>query len=81
MTHPTGICKLNTLLQNLRKNNYLTYYKFGQKVGGYHRETVFNIEHGNRYGGIDFWLGVQKEFGIPDEDMWKLILGKSDPEL
>ena len=76
MKYRNGICKINVPFRDLRREHKLTLKEFGAKVGGYHRETVFNVEHGNRYGNIDFWIGVQQAFDIPDEDMWYLILGK-----
>lgn len=76
MKYPNGLCRVNTAFKDLRKSNKLTYAQFGAKIGGYHKETVLNVEHGNRYGNIDFWIHVQEQFNIPDEDMWKLIMGK-----
>ena len=40
---------------------------------GFSRSQYALIERGARGGSIDFWENFQKEFNIPDADMWGLM--------
>lgn len=40
---------------------------------GFSRSQYALIERGARGGSIDFWENFQKEFHVPDADMWGLI--------
>lgn len=59
-------------LYMLRCKHMLTQAEFAAKVGvscrGYQ-----NIEQGKRDGTGAFWMAVQREFNIADEDMYKLM--------
>ena len=44
-------------------------------VLGCSRVYISDIERGAATGSIVFWKEVQKQFNIPSEQMWKLIMG------
>lgn len=70
-----GPNKLNTEFFNLRCERNLSQERLGDLLG-VTRALIWNVESGKSYGKINFWIEVQKQFKIPDEDMWKLIMGK-----
>lgn len=75
-TYNYGTGHNNIPLIELRDRLGLTQKQMGEKIGGYNRITIFNIEHGISGGKLDFWMSFQKTFDIPDEQMWAYQLGK-----
>jgi DNA-binding XRE family transcriptional regulator len=69
--------KFNMPFFTLRNNRHLSQEKMAN-ILDVSRSMILDIEKGEAYGKVDFWINVQNEFGISDEDMWKLVLGKSD---
>lgn len=59
----------NLPLYRLRESRKMTQEEFGELIGvcGH---TVMRIESGQEDGKLNFWRSVQKEFGIPNEQMW-----------
>lgn len=59
-------------LYMLRCDNHLTQAEFADKCGvscrGYQ-----NIEQGKRSGSAEFWAAVQREFNVPDAEMYALM--------
>lgn len=58
-------------LYMLRCDHKLTTEEMAKRTG-VSRTTYSHIENGRRGGSQTFWSAVQREFEIPDEDMWKL---------
>lgn len=54
-----------------RCDNRLNQAEMAEKCG-VSRVTYGKIENGERGGSADFWGTLQKVFGVPDEEMWKL---------
>ena len=67
--------KFNLPFFLLRNNQHLSQEKMAN-ILDVSRNMILDIERGEAYGKVDFWISVQNEFGVPDEDMWKLIRGK-----
>lgn len=65
----------NVALFNLRKQRDMSSTRLGNAVG-FTRQYVARVESGKSDGKKEFWLGVQKVFDIPDEDMWKIYKGE-----
>ena len=59
-------------LYMLRCKHKLTQAEFAAKIGvscrGYQ-----NVEWGERYGTEEFWVAIQREFKVKDEDMYTLM--------
>lgn len=68
--------KFNLPFFTLRNNMQISQEKMGDMLD-VTRSMISAIEQGEAYGKINFWIDVQDKFNISDEDMWKLILGKS----
>ena len=62
----------NLELFNLRKVRNLDQVDVAEKLG-IPLLTYARIEQGKSRGKTDIWLKIQKLYGIPDEDMWKII--------
>lgn len=63
--------KKRQALRLLRVKYDLTQEQMAERLG-VDRGTYANIELGKRRGSIEFWETVQKEFNIPDADMYAL---------
>ena len=72
-----GIGHFNHKFYQLRKDQNLTQTELGKKLG-YDNHTIMRVENGWSGGKLDFWVAVQKFYGIPDSEMWSLMLGKED---
>ena len=59
-------------LYMLRCNHKLTQAEFADRIGVSHRGYQ-NVEWGERSGTADFWAAVQKEFNVPDAEMYALM--------
>lgn len=59
-------------LYMLRCDNRLTQAEMAARIGvslrGYQ-----NVEWGERGGSADFWAAVQREFNVPDSEMYSLM--------
>ena len=60
----------------LRKDRNLTQQEMTELLGYKSRGVVHKVETGVNEGTLDFWRRVQKEFNIPDEQMWALQNGE-----
>lgn len=59
-------------LYMLRCDNRLTQAEFAAKCGVSGRGYQ-NIEWGKRSGSAEFWAAVQREFSVPDSEMYSLM--------
>lgn len=75
-----GTAHFNNTFYELRKTNGYSQTELGRALGGYHKQTISNVESGLSAGKLDFWRRFQKLFNIPDADMWALINGVEAPE-
>ena len=63
---------MRTGLKLLRVKNHLTQSEFAEKVGC-SRSAYSFIENAKRQGNEQFWNRVQREFNIPDAEMYSLM--------
>lgn len=75
-----GTARFNMQFYELRKTHGYSQTALGEALGGYHKQTVSNVESGLSVGKLDFWRRFQQLFDIPDADMWGLINGVEAPE-
>lgn len=67
-------------LYMLRCDNKLTKGEMAAKTG-VSRTTYSLIEKGDRDGSQEFWSAVQREFNVPDSEMYLLMKkGQSNAE-
>lgn len=62
--------RLNLKVFRVSKN--MTQGEFADRVG-VDRATYSNIELGKRSGKTEFWNNLQKEFDVPDSEMYGLM--------
>lgn len=62
---------MRTTLKLFRIGKHLTQKKIAGEIG-VSRATYSFIERGIRSGNFEFWENLQKAFGVPDEEMYKL---------
>lgn len=60
-----------TQLKLFRIGNKLTQAEFAARTG-VSRVTYSFIERGERSGTSEFWATLQREFNVPDADMYPL---------
>jgi transcriptional regulator with XRE-family HTH domain len=65
----------NVELFLLRKNRKWTQAQMGSALG-YSKSAIHKVETGLSEGTLEFWRRVQREFNIPDSEMWGLQNGK-----
>lgn len=56
-----------------RTQKELTQQQLADKIG-ITTATYIDIEKGRKYGSINMWKKIQKEFNIPDQIMWSFIV-------
>ena len=62
---------MRTELKRLRVTNFLTQEQMAEKCGTSRNNYGF-IEKGKRKGSAEFWLNLQKEFGLSVEQVEEL---------
>lgn len=62
---------MRTELKKFRIGVHMNQDEMAKKCG-VSRVTYGKIENGERGGSASFWGTLQKVFGVPDEEMWKL---------
>lgn len=62
---------MRTELKKFRVGLHLKQAEMAEKCE-VSRVTYGKIENGERGGSAEFWGTLQKVFGVPDEEMWKL---------
>lgn len=58
-------------LKVLRVRHNLTQPQIAEKLG-VSKSTYNLIEQGKRRGSAEFWLKLQSEFNLKDDEVWKL---------
>lgn len=67
-------------LYMFRCDKKLTKGQMAKKTG-VSRTTYAYIESGERDGSHKFWTNLQREFGVPDSDMYNLMKKEERTEL
>lgn len=66
-------------LYMFRCDKRLTQAEIADKIG-VSRRGYANVENGKRGGTAEFWAAVQREFNVPDEEMYALMKLKEEQE-
>lgn len=64
---------VNKSLKVLRVKKGLTQEQMAQRMG-WSRQYYAKTENGHSRGTITFWSQLQAAFGVPDEEMWPIVI-------